>query len=287
MCPSKPRQQPPIDTEVKYGVWANSLNERVNPCTDFYQFTCGRYITRHPIKSPADKFIPFNDLEAKVVKEAGALVFADDASTSTAVQKMRDFRNKCMKVEDIEAAKTTQLRADIKTLGGCPMLETAWVPGTFDLTNTITGLARLSAEHYLVDFDPIWAPDNTVKAIFGVGDLIIKQARIYADPTAGPKIQALETYLIEIMTVLNTDEGSPKTAAEIQASVQAVIQLDKDLAQVLVADGFQDPLKKIEDEMSKKKFNDLNTVFDAVSPIIKYSNIAFRLIGPTSSKIIR
>lgn len=42
-----------------------------------------------------------------------ALIFGNESHHSTAVTKMRNFRDKCLKVDDIEKARTDQLRKDL------------------------------------------------------------------------------------------------------------------------------------------------------------------------------
>lgn len=108
-----PKKKPPKKNEKKYRLFANNMDETVNPCNDFYRFTCGNYIKKHPANSPTDNFATFNDLEANINAQQTALLFDNSTSSSSAVKKMRDFRDKCMKVDDIEKARTDQLRKDL------------------------------------------------------------------------------------------------------------------------------------------------------------------------------
>jgi hypothetical protein len=55
----------------------------------------------------------FNDMDKKVAPQKTKLIFDNEAHPSTAVKKMREFRDKCMNVDEVEKAKTDKLRVDL------------------------------------------------------------------------------------------------------------------------------------------------------------------------------
>lgn len=135
-------------------------------------FLTGNYVKKHPAPLATDNFATFNDLGDKITSQQTKLIFENDPHPSTAVKKMRDFRDKCMNVAEIEKTRTTTLRADLivcslvnlfnlisfKTIGKCPMIHTDWT--NLDLTRTLTEMTRLTGENFLFDLEASKTPDG-------------------------------------------------------------------------------------------------------------------------------
>lgn len=47
-------------------MFRNSINETVEPCDDFYEFTCGNWIAKNTIPSDLTSFSHFNSLRENV-----------------------------------------------------------------------------------------------------------------------------------------------------------------------------------------------------------------------------
>lgn len=52
-----------------YSVWFNSLDERADPCQDFYQFTCGKYLRNNKPKTANEVNSPLTDIAKNVAKQ--------------------------------------------------------------------------------------------------------------------------------------------------------------------------------------------------------------------------
>jgi hypothetical protein len=55
--------------EKPYSVWQNSLDERVDPCQDFYQFTCGTFIKQRKPKTANSVESPLTEIGKEVAKQ--------------------------------------------------------------------------------------------------------------------------------------------------------------------------------------------------------------------------
>lgn len=103
----------------------NNMDIKTDPCDDFYQFACGRFIDTQQI--PADKGLTstLNKIMININSEMRALIERPpkpDQSDPPIVGQMRNFYASCMNLTDIEASGDRLLMDAINGLGGWPVL---------------------------------------------------------------------------------------------------------------------------------------------------------------------
>jgi endothelin-converting enzyme/putative endopeptidase len=84
----------------------SSIDATVNPCDDFYKFTCGKYAANHPI--PADQasvnqFYSIYNVNTQELSGILAKAAAGGAGRTADEQKIGDYYSACMDVKAIEA----------------------------------------------------------------------------------------------------------------------------------------------------------------------------------------
>jgi len=109
----------------------NSLDESVDPCEDFYKFSCGNWTKHNPIPKTSSSFSTFSKLNQKVEKQLKAILehSGKNARSNSMYQKAQNYYLACKD------------QAGINKLGAQPLL---------DLINKIDGWA-MGGEG--VDFD--------------------------------------------------------------------------------------------------------------------------------------
>ncbi|KAI6190379.1 Phosphate-regulating neutral endopeptidase [Aphelenchoides bicaudatus] len=221
--------------EKPYSVWQNSLDERQDPCQNFYQFTCGTYIKQNKPKTPNSVTSPLTEIGQKVAKQKLELILDNSETDSTAIQKLRQYRDTCKNQTAVEVERTISLRKDIESLGGCPMLvgRSKWKSSNFDLTNALIGFTNFSSNEFIVDIIPDKMNDGNIYLRFWPAQLIVKVPMIYNETRAEQKIQFLEDFLISLMSIVASDMRSGQTFASISKAIKEVIQLDKKFAGAL------------------------------------------------------
>ena len=97
------------------------LDRSVDPCTDFYRFTCGGWMARNPIPPDQAVWGRFNELaennliiERRILEQASVESAKRDANT----QKIGDYYTSCMDEAAIEKKGLEPLRPELDRIAG-------------------------------------------------------------------------------------------------------------------------------------------------------------------------
>lgn len=111
----------------------NAIDESVEPCDDFYQFACGKFIRETYI--PDDKLTvdTFNKLSDQIDIQLRTIIEADiDPNESKVFKLVKKMHKSCMNRTAVEALGLDAFKQIISNIGGWPAVEgdlwneTAW-----------------------------------------------------------------------------------------------------------------------------------------------------------------
>src|SRR5690349_13760316 len=96
------------------GIDLSAMDKSANPCTNFYQYACGGWITKHP--APADqpyygRFHELQDRNNEILKDV--LEKASQPGAPADQKKIGDYYASCMDEPGIEKKGTAPLRSDL------------------------------------------------------------------------------------------------------------------------------------------------------------------------------
>ena len=130
------------------GAIKQNLNESVDPCKDFFQYSCGTWIKDNPIPSSENRLSTFSQLLDKNNKKLLLLLLEDDDSPSNdAVKKTKDYFKSCMAEDQNDNTVVPELKHLITRYGSWPLGNTAWNESTWHLPEVLMAFQR--------DFSPI------------------------------------------------------------------------------------------------------------------------------------
>lgn len=86
-----------------------SINESVDPCEDFFEFSCGKWIADNPIPDDHTSYGRFDVVREKIYREMKDLYEADTLSTSNAINNLKKIYAACMDIENINERKSHDL----------------------------------------------------------------------------------------------------------------------------------------------------------------------------------
>ncbi|KAI6212538.1 hypothetical protein M3Y94_00037700 [Aphelenchoides besseyi] len=256
---SKPPAEKPRPMTLASQQFKESIDETAPVCDDFYQFTCGKYIKAHPVKTPDDNMNLFRTTKSEVRKRQVELILDNSPTTSQAVKTMRNYRDICVNGPSAKS-ETANLWNEVQAIGFAPIFKDGWKrpPGKAGITNTLLQMAKFSSRHYFFDLSVKKISPTEVKLLFLPVPLLYKNPTKYGDPKYANEIAAIETYIKEVLTILLNDVGVNRP--NLDADIKKIVKYDSDRARVYIANGFTDR-ETMATNAEKKKFSAFKDAF--------------------------
>ena len=115
-----------------------SMNETVNPCEDFFEYSCGSWIKNNPIPSSEHKISTFAILRKHINKQI-LFILLEDASgpKENAVSKARVYFKSCMKEDNSNNNGTIELKRLIHRFGSWSLDNGTWNESRWSYIDTL------------------------------------------------------------------------------------------------------------------------------------------------------
>ncbi|VDI45273.1 Hypothetical predicted protein [Mytilus galloprovincialis] len=211
-----------------------ALDETVDPCDNFYDFTCGTWIKKTIISEDRSSIDMFGVVRDEVEITIKYLLEEDSPDNEPeAVTKAKDLYKSCMNLELIEQHGAAVLKDLMAELGGWPMIGTfhgvKWNPDNFNLTNLLLGLLKYN-NRILMDMYAYTDSKNSSTRILFIdqADFGMPGRKYYLKERNDTMIMAYETLGKSIAIQLGAD---PDVAAN---DMERVVDLEIDLAKITV-----------------------------------------------------
>lgn len=125
-----------------------AMNASVDPCQDFYQFACGRWIADNPAPPSNPSWGIFYRLLVNVNRITQEILEEpEDPSDPLPINQAKQFFATCMNLEEIEMQGIKPLQKIIADFGGWQILDPEnWNPSGFDWVKASADLMRTTIQ---------------------------------------------------------------------------------------------------------------------------------------------
>ncbi len=244
---------------------ANLVDKALNPCDDFYKYSCSKWIAANPIPADQVYWSTGSNLELwneAVERETMEASSKDDPKRSAANQKIGDYWVACMDVNGIEAAGVRPLQAQLDHIAALKSkkdlaLEIAYLhrsfPGAWEQSDNQTNAPFFG-------FTGQQDYDNASKVVAQIdqGGLSLP-SRDYYIKTDEQSLETLDKYRAHVQrmfSLVGEAEGKAASDAEI------VVKLETELAKAQMDNVKRRDPKNVNNKMSLAQVRELVPAID-------------------------
>ena len=201
------------------GLQLDALDRSADPCTDFFQFACGSWVTNNPIPADRSSWGRFDELQDRNNETLKTILESAAGGGDPQSQKIGDYYASCMDEKAIDAKGIAPLDPLLKKIGA---------------VTTASELAPIVAELHTIGVDVFFGfgseadfKDASLEmAIADRGGMGLPERDYYFRDDAKSK-ELREQYVAHVAKMLSL-LGVPQAQAD--ASAQAIMRLETALA---------------------------------------------------------
>jgi len=206
------------------------IDDKVDPCDDFYQFACGSFIENSVIPDDRSRTSMFSLLGDKLNEQVRGLLEGDiDATEPRPFQMAKSVFQSCMNKEKIEERGFTPVLSVLKRMGGWPLLEgTDWDQDGFKWYEMVYKFRDVGySVDYLVDFSVTTDLKNSSWRTLDLDQPGLGMSREYLmKGLEDDDVQAYFTYMKDVAMLLGADE------TETDKQMLDTIKFEMELAKI-------------------------------------------------------
>ncbi|CAF0766735.1 unnamed protein product [Adineta steineri] len=193
-----------------------SIDETIDPCENFYEFACGKYIKNAIVSSKSSEQSPITQIEKNLEQTLVDLLSSSPSNRtkkSKAITNARSLYSSCIDEDTIEMEGVDVIMAMInKELGGWPVLQgLAWDESTFDFDRLMLKLSQYDNYIFYTVNTDVDEKNSSVRSIYG--------------------IKAIETYA---QFFVNFTQALTNDLSTIYDSLSTLLDFEMDLVKYII-----------------------------------------------------
>ncbi|CAL8073146.1 unnamed protein product [Orchesella dallaii] len=241
----------------------NAINMTVDPCKDFFQYSCGRWLANNPVPPSASRWSRFNRLRDEVNNVTQAILNEDpNDADAKPINQVKEFYQSCIDVDAIEAVGLEPLTQIIGEFGGWQLVNPGvWNSTAFDWLKSVADVRRRSLQSAIISMYVSADIKNTTKSViyldqpgFGLPRGVLITPENYT-----ALVDAYETYIVEVATEL----GTSQTEAQLRTGARAIINLEVEMAKISSSDEARYDMERIYNPYMLNDYQDITDGIDA------------------------
>jgi endothelin-converting enzyme/putative endopeptidase len=198
----------------------SSLDTTVDPCTDFYKFSCGKFAANHPIpadQAGVDQFYALYNVNTQALDGFLTKAAAGGAGRSANEQKIGDYYKACMDTAEVERKGLAPVEPLLKEIDGL----SDGMRGKLALPALIGKLQRMSVDVFFGYGEQQDLKDATKQIAFAQQAGIGMPEKDYYLRTGEKDVKLREQYVAHVAKMLTLAGSTPEQAKKDAAAIMA------------------------------------------------------------------
>ncbi|XP_075211266.1 M13 family metallopeptidase neprilysin 2 [Lycorma delicatula] len=208
------------------GILSN-MDMDVDPCDDFYQFSCGKFIENTRIPDDKSSMTTFSVINDKLLEQLRDIIDSPVSSHDiTPFRIAKDLYKACMNKSLIEEIGATRVNEILKEMGGWPVIEgDNWDEGSFDWKESVYTFRRLGySMDYFLDFSVGVDLKNSTIRVLDLDQASLGLSREYLVKGLDDRlVSAYYKYMVDIAVLYGANKERAKK--ELKESLEFEISL--------------------------------------------------------------
>lgn len=125
----------------------NKINEKIDPCNDFYQYSCGKWLDEIVVPNEQTKFTAFHEVSQKNILRLKKILDGKDVNlneSSKAVQKVKDFYTACL--DNGKQNGSEAIMKLIRDMGSCRLTGgNSWTAESWNFEQALSLMHKLQS----------------------------------------------------------------------------------------------------------------------------------------------
>jgi len=208
------------------------MDEKIDPCEDFFSYACGGWIKKNPIPKTSSSFSTFSKLNQQIEKILRKILEMDGSADTKVLRKVKSFYKSCMNMKKINERRDLPMKKLIKYLGSWPMTKNSdWNEKEWNLYDILLKIHQeftssggpLFSLH--VSDDPVHNEKHILE-VDQAGPSLPRELYFEKNPK---KLKAYEEYLVDVATLLGPSD-------DVKLQAKETVLFEKELAKISVRD---------------------------------------------------
>ncbi|XP_074031085.1 M13 family metallopeptidase neprilysin 2 isoform X2 [Leptinotarsa decemlineata] len=203
------------------------MDPSVDPCDDFYEFTCGNFLKKTNIPDDKSSVTSFSIISDVLQEQLKTLIEEPiNPHEPKPFQLTKKLYRACMNKTLIEKDGLTTINEILKELGGWPVLEgDRWIDGDFDWRKSVYKFRKVGySVDYFMDFSVGVDVKDSTRRIIDLDQASLGLRREFLTKGLSDKIvQAYYDYMVDLAVLFGGDRD--RAIKELRESLEFEIKL--------------------------------------------------------------